>query len=240
MRAILFDKDGTLLDFEATWLPVLERLALEAAGGDPAAAAALLEAGGFDESTGKFRSGSVVGAGTTAAISRLWHPGLRGPAFDDRVARMDAAFRDHAQRASVAIKGVLETLADLARQGYVMGVATNDAIAAARASLSATGIDRYVTHIFGCDSVARPKPAPDMVEAFANAVGVAPGEIVVVGDNQLDLQMARSAGAGLAVGVTSGNSAGQDLAPLADAVLESIRDLPRFLEEDARRRQNRK
>ena len=33
MRGILFDKDGTLLDFEATWTPVLTRLALEAAGG---------------------------------------------------------------------------------------------------------------------------------------------------------------------------------------------------------------
>ena len=31
MRGILFDKDGTLLDFEETWTPVLKQLALEAA-----------------------------------------------------------------------------------------------------------------------------------------------------------------------------------------------------------------
>ncbi|MEX0853151.1 MAG: HAD family hydrolase [Bauldia sp.] len=228
MRAILFDKDGTLFDFEATWLPVLERLALEAAGGDPAAANSLLEAGGLDRSTGRVRSGSVIGADTTAAITRLWHPGLSGAAFDDRVSRMDAAFRDHGARHSVTLPGILATLAGLAETGYVMGVATNDATQAALAALAATGIDRYVRHVFGCDSVARPKPAPDMVEAFAKAIGVPIAEIVVVGDNRHDLEMARTAGA-VAIGVTSGNSAAGDLAPHADAVLASVRDLPGWL-----------
>jgi phosphoglycolate phosphatase len=38
--------------------------------------------------------------------------------------------------------------------------------------------------------------------------------------------MARSAGAGWAVGVLSGTGSADDLAPLADVVLGSIRDLP--------------
>ena len=48
MRAILFDKDGTLLDFERTWTPLLKRIALEAARGDADRAGELLEAGGYD------------------------------------------------------------------------------------------------------------------------------------------------------------------------------------------------
>ena len=53
--------------------------------------------------------------------------------------------------------------------------------------------------------------------------------IAVIGDNRHDLEMARSAGAGAAIGVLSGNGGRADLAPLADAVLDSVRDLPAWL-----------
>ena len=52
---------------------------------------------------------------------------------------------------------------------------------------------------------------------------------MVVGDNVHDLAMARAAGAGAAIGVLSGNGAAADLAPLADAVLDSVCDLPGWL-----------
>jgi len=229
MRAILFDKDGTLLDFERTWTPLLKRLALEAARGDAAVAAHLLAAGGFDETAGKFRAGSVIAAGTTDLIVRIWHPRLFGAAFAAKVERMDRVFAEHGRAHSVPIDGVGVVLDVLAARGFVMGVATNDATEAARASLTATGMIRNLPHVFGYDSVATPKPAADMVHAFCRAAGVVPAEVIVVGDNAHDLIMARSAGAALAIGVTSGNSAAEDLTPLADAVIGSIRDLPAWL-----------
>ena len=56
-----------------------------------------------------------------------------------------------------------------------------------------------------------------------------PADVIVVGDNAHDLVMARTAGAGAAVGVLSGNGAVADLAPFADVLLDSIRDLPEWL-----------
>jgi phosphoglycolate phosphatase len=41
--------------------------------------------------------------------------------------------------------------------------------------------------------------------------------------------MARAAGAGAAIGVLSGNGGRAELQPLADVLLESIRDLPGWL-----------
>jgi phosphoglycolate phosphatase len=232
MRAILFDKDGTLLDFEKTWTPLLRRLAVEAAGGDETRGRALLVAGGFDEELGRFAAGSTAAAGTTDLIVRLWHPKLRGAAFATKVEAMDRRFVEHGREHSVPIDGAAVVLDLLAERGFVMGVATNDATEAAVASLTATGLIRNLPHVFGYDSVATPKPAADMVLAFCQAAGLAPAEVIVVGDNAHDLVMARSAGAGLAVGVTSGNSAVEHLAPLADAVLGSIRELPAWLHQN--------
>lgn len=231
MRGILLDKDGTLLSFEATWMPALERQALVAADGDAERAAALLIAGGLDPETGKFRSGSVIGAGTTEMIAELWHPDDSPDARAARVVELDRAFHAHGKAHSVPFGDVAETLAELAAAGYVLGVATNDGEAATLAALGATGLDRFLPHVFGYDSVANAKPAPDMVHAFCAATGLAPGEVVVVGDNVHDMGMARSAGA-VAIGVTTGNSSAADLLPHADAVLDRLGALPGWLHQN--------
>ena len=38
IKGILFDKDGTLVDFQKTWFAIGDRMALRAAGGDRARA----------------------------------------------------------------------------------------------------------------------------------------------------------------------------------------------------------
>jgi len=232
IRAILFDKDGTLLDFEATWTPVLKRLALEAAGGDARRAAALLKAGGYISATGRFGAGSVIAAGTNAELVELWYPELSGERLDRAIAATNRAFHDHGERHAVIIDGVRGALANLAADGWVMGVATNDATAAAKATLAAVGLGAYLPHVIGYDAVVNAKPAPDMVLAFAALADVRVGEVAVVGDNVHDMAMARAAGAGQVVGVLSGNSSEADLAPVADAVLPSVRDLPAWLHQN--------
>jgi phosphoglycolate phosphatase len=229
MRAILFDKDGTLIDFHASWSPLYRALCLELAGGDDAAARRMLVAGGMDPDAGTCRAGSPLAAGNTLDIARVWFPSLHGSRFSAMVERIDAAFLQNGVSHSVPVAGLKETLARLSAMRLAMGVATSDGTAATRAALSSLGVAAYLPHVYGYDSVARPKPAPDMVEAFAAAVGVPLAAVVVVGDNTHDLDMARRAGAGAAIGVLSGTGGVADLAPLADAVLPSIRELPEWL-----------
>jgi phosphoglycolate phosphatase len=52
----------------------------------------------------------------------------------------------------------------------------------------------------------------------------------MVGDNRHDLEMARAAGAGLAVGVLSGTGSRKTLGGLADVILESVADLPAYIQ----------
>ncbi len=229
MNGILFDKDGTLLDFEATWLPVLQVFARELAHGDEATAEAMLIRGGFDPASGRFRAGSTIAAGTSVDLARLWYPTLDGDALGAIVARIDRGFGAGGPNHSVLLPGVAETLSELSGRGHVMGVATNDGTAIAHAALKAIGLGDFFTLVLGYDAVTNPKPAPDMVRAFATETGMMPADVVVVGDNAHDLVMARTAGAGAAVGVLSGNGERGDLEPFADVILDSICDLPEWL-----------
>lgn len=234
LRAVLFDKDGTLLDFRESWSRAYRGLCLDLCQGDSEAAMAMLERAGMDAATGHCRSGSVLAAGNTIDIATFWYPDLAAADLGRMVARIDRVFYENGIHYSVLLPGARETLAALAAAGFAMGVATSDGTAATRAALGALSIDRFLPHVFGYDSVPRPKPAPDIVHGFCAAVGIEPREVAVIGDNPHDLEMARSAGAGAALGVLSGNSAHADLAPLADAVLESVRDLPAWLAERGR------
>jgi phosphoglycolate phosphatase len=231
VRGILFDKDGTLLDFDASWSRLYEELCLDLADGDAEAARAMLVTGGVDLQSGRVSAGSVLAAGNTIDIARAWFPALSASALAATIARLDRAFHENGVRHSVALPGVAETLEALAARGYAMGVATSDGTAGSTAALAMLGLDAHLPHIFGYDSVARPKPAPDIVHAFAEAIGATPAEIAVVGDNTHDLHMARSAGAGAAIGVLTGNGTAAELAPLADCVLRSVCDLPEWLKE---------
>jgi phosphoglycolate phosphatase len=229
VRGILFDKDGTLLDFQASWSRAYRELSLDLCSGDETAAKAMLVAGGMDPESGQFGSGSVLAAGNTLDIVRFWYPALSGGELDAMVARVDAIFYANGIRYSVPVPGLAETLAALAERGLAMGVATSDGTAAARAAIKALGLAAWLPHVYGYDSVPRPKPAPDIVHAFAAAIGAPAEAIVVIGDNPHDLEMARRAGAGAALGVLTGNSTAEELAPLADAVLDSVCALPDWL-----------
>ncbi len=229
IRGILFDKDGTLVDFNRTWFGITMELAHKAADGDEAKARALVEAGGYDWEMEKFRGGSVVAAGTIHDIVDLWHPELTLEEKRKRIRAYDDYAVSEGSRRAVAIDGLRETLEALVAQGFVLGIATNDSEAGARATAEALGLTSLFTVIIGYDSVARAKPHADQLHLFAAKTALAPEAIAMVGDNAHDLEMAHAAGAGLAVGVLSGNSTLDDLGPLSDAMLGSIAELPAFL-----------
>ena len=223
---VLFDKDGTLIDFNQTWFGIIAALARQASGGNESAARDLIGRGGYDWSEQKFVGGSVVAAGTIEHLVDLWHPALDRAARAARIAAYDAVAVREGSRRAVGIGRLKETLTALGARGLLLGMATNDSEAGARATAAALGITPAFSAIIGYDSVARPKPWPDQLQLFATQTGLAPASIAMVGDNRHDLDMARAAGAGLAIGVLSGNSTRAELAGLADIIVDGIADLP--------------
>jgi phosphoglycolate phosphatase len=230
IRGILFDKDGTLIDFDATWVTIARRMAMEAANGDALRADYLLDLSGLDLAAGKFRADSVFAAGTNAEIVALWHPETTQDELPGLVARYDAITAREGAVCAVALPGIREALSSLHVAGYRLGLATNDSTAGAERTLAALGISNLFNVAYGYDSVERPKPAPDVVHAFAARANLPLAEIAFVGDNRHDLEAGRAAHAGLVVGVLSGTGTRDTLAPLADVLLGSVAELPALLE----------
>lgn len=229
IKGILFDKDGTLVDFDATWSAVADLMAMEAAEGDRGRADALLSAAGLDFAARRFRPDSIFAAGTNMDVVALWFPHLAPAAQKQALARFDRITAEQGSAMAVPLPGMAEALAALHAAPYRLGLATNDSTAGAEKTLVALGIAQLFDAAYGYDAVANPKPAPDAIQAFCDLTGLRPSEIAMVGDNRHDLEMARAGGCGLALGVLSGTGTRESLAPMADAVLGSVADLPAYL-----------
>lgn len=229
IKGILFDKDGTLVDFQRTWFAIGDRMALEAADGDRQRADALMREAGYDFDRGCFRANSVFAAGTNADIVALWYPQFAGDARLAMVAHFDSVTAEEGALKAVALEGAREALALLHDSGHRLGLCTNDSTAGAEKTLLALGVAQMFDAAYGYDAVANPKPAPDAIRAFSDLTGLKPAEIAMVGDNRHDLEMARAGGVGLAVGVLSGTGTRASLAPLADVILDSVAALPDLL-----------
>ncbi|MBO6824766.1 MAG: HAD family hydrolase [Sneathiella sp.] len=228
IKAILFDKDGTLLHFEASWLPALKRAAMEAADHNPDLALKLLTDTGYDPDTQKVVTGSIIGAGNTQDIAAAWSNTGSSHKISQLVEILDRIFSS-AMEDAVPVSGLTETIATLKAENYVLGVASSDSVAAIEVFLKMAGVRDSFDFVVGYDSGHGHKPDPGMLLAFSSAIGIEPTYIAMIGDNPQDLQMAETAGAGGKFGVLTGNSYAHDLEPLADAVLTDITSLPSIL-----------
>lgn len=229
IRAVLFDKDGTLTDFQQTWGPLNRRAAVLAADGDPALADRLMRLGGLDPATGLTRPDSLLAAASTREIAEAWTaagsplaPAALTAALDDLYTRSAGA--------AVPVADLPAFFARLKGRGLKLGIASSDSEAAIHALAAHFGFDSHLDFVAGYDSGHGVKPGGGMVAAFCRAVAVAPAETVVVGDNLHDMAMGRAAGAAAVVGVLTGTGTADSLAAAADVCLAGIGALETWLD----------
>jgi phosphoglycolate phosphatase len=222
---IIFDKDGTLFDFGATWNGWAAQVIDELAGGDAGQARALADAARYDLAQGMFFPDSPVIAGTNREAAECLASALPGR----DIAEIEEMLTQKAAIAPLAPAVPLRPfLTGLRDRGTRLGVMTNDTEFAAHAHLGAVGVAELFDFIAGFDSGHGAKPAPDPLLAFAAAMGLAPAAVVMVGDSPHDLIAGRAAGM-RTVGVLTGMAQAHELAPLADVVLPDIGHLPGWL-----------
>ena len=229
IRGILFDKDGTLLDFCATWIPAYRTAAAEIAdlaGGIDAQA--LLADAGYDAATGGCDPHSVLAAGTNLELATAWAT-ICNLDVELVLPVVERTLDESARRDAMPLVDLDTFFAGLTARGFVLGVATMDGEATARAMLDRFGVLGHLSFLCGGDSGCGTKPGPGMVDAFLAATGLRAGDVMVIGDTPHDMEMARAAGAACRVGVLSGAGTREALEPVADRVIASIASLDEVL-----------
>ena len=226
---VVFDKDGTIVDFGAMWSGWAIALAeaLTAATGRPVAEP-LYAMLGFDPATGSVVTDGGLAATPMARLrDRTRDVLLAGGVNEDDAERaLEAAWHAPDPVALARPLTDLPALFDRLRAGGCrIAVATTDDRDPTERTLAALGVaDRIDATVCADDGIAV-KPAPNMVLHLCAMLGVAPARTAVVGDTAADLRMARAAGAGLTLGVLTGVGGRADLEPLADAVIASVEEL---------------
>lgn len=225
IRGVIFDKDGTLFDFEQTWNGWTKAL-LHKIARDEAQAAMLGEAVGYNLAHGTFAPDSVVIAGTPQQIAEALSAHLRPATVVDMLDLINA---EAATVPQVEVVPLLSFATGLRKAGYQLGVVTNDAEGPARAHLNVAGVTSQFTFIAGSDSGWGAKPDPGQLLACAEAMCVPAAHVVMVGDSTHDLVAASRAGM-RAVAVLSGVADADVLGPYAEVVLPHIGHLPAWLD----------
>lgn len=225
IRGILFDKDGTLTDFRSQWLPAY-RAALDLlTGGDEAEIRRLLKLGGYDPTSDHIDPASPLACGTNLQIVEVWARGLGMPVTAELTNRVELVFHETASVNARPVTDLRALFSRLKARGIVLGVATMDSTATARANIDRFGVADLVDFTVGADAGHEVKPAPGMLLAFCAAMSLTPGAAAMVGDSVVDLMMGRRAKAGLVVGVASGVTPRATLAPYADIVLDTVAEI---------------
>jgi phosphoglycolate phosphatase-like HAD superfamily hydrolase len=230
---IVFDKDGTLIDFHAMWGQWVMMLAgrLKKTTGCPIDLP-LFKHLGFNITTGEVITNGHLALSPITKIRAEIANVLQTTSLttDETEMALNAAWYIPDPVALAKPLANLQTLfTTLQAQNTKIAIATSDDRLPTQATLAKLGLSTLVDALICADDCLNEnlllKPAPDMIINLCHKLNISPLKTVVVGDNIVDLQMGQAAKVGLVVGVLSGLCSAEMLKPYADVILPSVAHL---------------
>ena len=178
LRAVLWDLDGTLTDSVALVVETMNAVIRDHGG-------PLLP---YE------RAGEMTGLPLDARFRLAW-PDIADVDVERYRVEYRARYDAEAIPMTRLYRGARTTLRAFHAAGLLQATVTGKRAADCERILRGLGIEQDIDVYLGGDSVARPKPAPDLARHAMTRLDVAPNEAVVVGDSPADLAMGRAAGA---------------------------------------------
>jgi phosphoglycolate phosphatase len=198
LKLLVFDLDGTLID-SAQDLCNSVNATLTHVGREPLSDAVVA---------------GYIGDGAVMLMRRALFGPNAAEVDEELLARAYQFFlvyyREHKLDSTYAYEGVLEALAALHQlhehpdgPARLMAVLTNKPVRPAREICAALGLAPYFLNIYGGNSFSTKKPDPEGLVALMKEAGARPEETVMIGDSQVDVEVALNAGA-WSIGCTFG------------------------------------
>ena len=211
--ALIFDLDGTLADTAPDLLGATN--AVLAARGRPQLDLTSLR--------------HMVGFGARALILQAMEASGEPITEEDLPPLVEiflSYYRDHIADGSVLFPNVMETLAELKRDGARLAVLTNKPQELTDLLLPALGMGSTFAAVYGAGRKGYTKPDPRIFQDAVADCGGGPG--VMIGDSITDLNTARAAGAPCVL-VSYGFTPVPARELGGDAVIDDFAELPRVL-----------
>lgn len=222
-QAIVFDKDGTLIDLDARWAPFFRSAFSAVADGDAGLFARFEAVLGVEGDRLVPNGPAAVSTPTEIMSQALEVLEQAGWSFDRRNGALARGVAEALLGPLVPIGDVADAMKRLVGSGIKVAIATSDGRDNTSTEIMELGIDEYVLALAcGDDDVV--KPDPEVLLRLAADLGVAPDRMVYVGDSDQDRRTATAAGLDF-IEVRTGRDGGlgcevwvQTIGEIADAV----------------------
>jgi phosphoglycolate phosphatase len=229
IKGILFDKDGTLLQFGTIWIKVVEEIIddllkmIGKTGNRDLQKQLCLSIG--------LRNGEVdekghLASGTTLDIANAFQAVLpkQIPLLHQWVSENILKKMKQLIEYVKPVCNLTSLFSAIKQKGVIIGIATADDYETTVFCLHHLGIKNEIQFL-GTADLYEKKPGAQVVEKFCEQFGLEKEEVAVVGDTVVDLKTAQNSKVRYGIGVLSGVGSKQELQSLADFVIPNVEHL---------------
>ena len=196
-KAVLFDKDGTLIDLAGPWMSTFAEWLK---GLDSLRYEELAAVVGLDTTSQSIVPFSALAQGSFADVADILAEQVAYLTPEEILNRLIQVANGSA-RDILPLNGTVEAIRQLHNSGYLLGIISNDCVEGIHFTVTELGLAPYICYIAGSDSGYGPKPTAGMVTGFCLEHDIEPERVVMVGDSPADMQTAEMGSCGLSVGI---------------------------------------
>lgn len=233
IKGILFDKDGTLIDFFEAWgktiQPVIRKILEEAKidKKEELLLKILNHIGVYDsyidpEGSFAWKPYEQI-AEDISVFMQVEQKQLSMSTKEIQICLSDFFQQEQSRQSIPQLTDLKELMDTLNQMGFYTGIATTDEYEATLECIEKCNIKDNIS-FYGTAGREMPvKPDARLLHQAADHWKIQPKQIIVVGDTPNDMRFAKNAGA-IAVGVLSGTGRRKDLEQVADYIIDSVKD----------------